>query len=95
MIIGALLQATAYTRAHIIVARVVSGSGMGIISSAIPVFQSEVSPKANRGLCMYTFGLDRVSKQTNGCYADACIQLSTKNLATAMVYVWKPQWNPF
>ena len=52
MIIGALLQATAYTRAHIIVARIVSGIGMGVINSTVPVFQSEFSPKATRGLCM-------------------------------------------
>ncbi|KAN0107903.1 putative hexose carrier protein [Hyaloscypha variabilis] len=54
MIIGALLQATAYTRAHMIVARIVSGTGMGFINSTVPVFQAEFSPKATRGLyvCM-------------------------------------------
>ncbi|KAF7946202.1 hypothetical protein EAE96_009205 [Botrytis aclada] len=54
MIIGALLQASAYSRAHIIVARVVSGVGMGFINSTVPVFQAEFSPKATRGLyvCM-------------------------------------------
>ena len=51
MIAGALLQATAYTRVHMIVARVVSGVGMGFINSTVPVFQSEFSPKATRGLC--------------------------------------------
>ena len=50
MIIGALLQATAYTRAHMVIARVVSGVGMGVINSTVPVFQSEYSPKATRGL---------------------------------------------
>lgn len=52
MILGALLQATAYARAHIIVARIVSGCGLGVINSTVPVFQSEFSPKASRGLCM-------------------------------------------
>ncbi|KAE9377523.1 sugar transporter-like protein [Stipitochalara longipes BDJ] len=54
MIIGALLQATAYSRAHMIVARIVSGVGMGFINSTVPVFQAEFSPKATRGLyvCM-------------------------------------------
>jgi MFS family permease len=52
MIIGALLQATAYSRAHMIVARIVSGTGMGFINSTVPVFQAEFSPKATRGLCM-------------------------------------------
>lgn len=32
MIVGALLQSTAYSRAHIIVARVISGTGMGMLS---------------------------------------------------------------
>lgn len=37
-----------------VVARIVSGVGMGFINSTVPVFQSEFSPKANRGLyvCM-------------------------------------------
>ncbi|QSZ32045.1 hypothetical protein DSL72_001614 [Monilinia vaccinii-corymbosi] len=54
MIIGAVLQAVAFTRAHIIVARVVSGVGMGFINSTVPVFQAEFSPKSARGLyvCM-------------------------------------------
>lgn len=53
MIIGAVLQASAYSRAHIIVARVVSGVGMGFINSTVPVFQAEFSPKATRGLCKW------------------------------------------
>ncbi|KAF6230544.1 hypothetical protein HO133_004888 [Letharia lupina] len=66
MIVGSLLQSTAYTRAHIIVARIVSGCGMGFINSTVPVFQSEFSPKASRGLyvCMQlstlNFGTDLV-----------------------------------
>jgi sugar porter (SP) family MFS transporter len=54
MIIGAVLQTTAYSRAHMVVARVVAGTGMGFINSTVPVFQSEFSPKADRGLyvCM-------------------------------------------
>jgi MFS family permease len=55
MIIGALLQATAYSRAHLIVARIVSGVGMGFINSTVPVFQSEFSPKATRGLCRFRY----------------------------------------
>jgi len=51
MIIGALLQATSYGRPQMVVARVVSGVGMGWINSTVPVFQAEFSPKATRGLC--------------------------------------------
>lgn len=50
MIFGALLQATAYVPAHIIVARIVSGYGMGFINSTVPVMQAEFSPKATRGV---------------------------------------------
>ncbi|RMD42152.1 hypothetical protein DV735_g3016, partial [Chaetothyriales sp. CBS 134920] len=54
MIAGAVLQATAFSRAHIIVARVVAGIGLGIVNSTVPVMQAEYSPKASRGLyvCM-------------------------------------------
>lgn len=50
MIIGALLQATAYSRAHMIVARIVSGVGMGFINSTVPVMMAEFAPKATRGI---------------------------------------------
>lgn len=49
-IIGALLQATAYSRAHLIVGRIVSGVGLGFINSTVPVMQAEFSPKASRGI---------------------------------------------
>lgn len=54
MIVGAILQATSYGRAQMIVARVVAGIGMGFINSTVPVFQSEFSPKSSRGMyvCM-------------------------------------------
>lgn len=51
MIIGAILQASAYTRTQMIVARVVSGVGLGAINSTVPVLQAEFSPKATRGIC--------------------------------------------
>jgi MFS family permease len=37
-----------------IVARVVSGIGMGFVNSTVPVIQAEFSPKASRGrfVCM-------------------------------------------
>ncbi|KAG2007713.1 hypothetical protein GB937_008363 [Aspergillus fischeri] len=54
LILGALLQATAYHRSHLIVGRVVSGVGLGVVNSTVPVMQVEFSPKATRGLyvCM-------------------------------------------
>ncbi|KAK9319950.1 putative hexose carrier protein [Lipomyces orientalis] len=54
MILGSLLQATAYHRSHLIVGRIVTGFGLGIVNSTTPVMQAEFSPKAMRGLyvCM-------------------------------------------
>lgn len=52
MIVGSLLQATAYTREHMIVARIVTGVGLGIVNSTVPVMMAEFAPKATRGLCM-------------------------------------------
>ncbi|KAK9326578.1 general substrate transporter [Lipomyces starkeyi] len=54
MIVGSLLQATAYVRAHLIVGRIVTFLGLGIVNSTTPVMQAEFSPKATRGLyvCM-------------------------------------------
>lgn len=49
-IIGTLLQATAYSRAHLIFGRIVSGVGLGFINSTVPVMQAEFSPKASRGI---------------------------------------------
>lgn len=55
MVVGALVQATAYSRAHLIVARIVSGVGMGFINSTVPVLQAEFSPKATRGVCKWPY----------------------------------------
>ncbi|EPE05877.1 sugar transporter stl1 [Ophiostoma piceae UAMH 11346] len=50
MIVGAVLQASAFSRAQMIVGRIVSGVGMGFINSTVPVIQAEFSPKASRGI---------------------------------------------
>lgn len=50
MIVGAVLQAAAYGRAQLIVGRIVSGVGLGIVNSTVPVLQAEFSPKASRGI---------------------------------------------
>ncbi|KXJ87940.1 sugar transporter STL1 [Microdochium bolleyi] len=50
MIIGAVLQSSAFGRAQLIVGRVVSGVGLGIINSTVPVLQAEFSPKSSRGV---------------------------------------------
>ena len=54
MMLGSLLSATAFTRAHLLVARVVAGFGLGVVNSTAPVLLAEFAPKATRGLfvCM-------------------------------------------
>jgi MFS family permease len=56
MIIGAIIQASSYSRAQLIVGRIIAGMGMGIINSTAPVFQSEYSPQGIRGLRMLSWG---------------------------------------
>lgn len=87
MIIGAILQATAYSRAHMIVGRIVSGFGMGAINSTVPVLQAEFSPKASRGVCKFSchyrnYGIESLA---NG-RAVVCAQLSTLNFGIFLVY---------
>ena len=61
MMVGAVLQATAYTRAHLMVARIVAGFGLGAVNSTVPVFQAEFAPKATRGLCTSQLFVNKVS----------------------------------
>lgn len=49
MVIGAILQCTAFELSHLIVARVVTGVGNGIKTATIPPYQSECSPAHLRG----------------------------------------------
>ncbi|KAG6293246.1 hypothetical protein E4U46_007822 [Claviceps purpurea] len=50
MVVGVVLQASSSSRAQMIIGRVVSGMGLGIVNSTIPVMQAEFSPKATRGI---------------------------------------------
>ncbi|KAF8639635.1 hypothetical protein AX17_000900 [Amanita inopinata Kibby_2008] len=49
MIIGAILQATSYSYAQILVARVVTGLGNGLNTSTVPAYHAECSPASKRG----------------------------------------------
>lgn len=55
MVVGVVLQASSSSRAQMIIGRVVSGMGLGIVNSTIPVMQAEFSPKATRGICTLSF----------------------------------------
>jgi sugar porter (SP) family MFS transporter len=49
MIAGAILQTTAFSFPHLIVARIVTGYGNGLITSTVPTYHAELSPSAKRG----------------------------------------------
>ncbi|KAJ0162902.1 Sugar transporter STL1 [Colletotrichum tanaceti] len=49
VIVGATLQATAYTVPHLVVGRLVTGFGTGMKTSTVPMYQSELCDKKYRG----------------------------------------------
>ena len=49
VLVGATLQASAFTVAHLVVGRVITGLGTGIDSSTVPMYQSELCEKEHRG----------------------------------------------
>ena len=49
IIVGASLQTSAFNLTHLIIGRVITGLGTGIDSSTVPMYQSELSKKGNRG----------------------------------------------
>ncbi|KAK7695523.1 hypothetical protein QCA50_000159 [Cerrena zonata] len=49
MIIGAILQATSFSYAQMVVARIVTGLGNGLNTSTVPSYHAECSPASKRG----------------------------------------------
>lgn len=49
LLLGAVLMSASYERVQFMVARVVTGIGIGYITSVTPVYQSEISSAAQRG----------------------------------------------
>ncbi|EPE02453.1 hypothetical protein F503_00721 [Ophiostoma piceae UAMH 11346] len=49
MCIGAAIQTAAYNIAMMIVGRIIAGVGCGIVSTAVPLYLSEISPAKHRG----------------------------------------------
>lgn len=56
IIIGAALQASAFSVGHFIVARIVTGVGTGFMTSTVPVWQSELSRATTRGKLIMLMG---------------------------------------
>lgn len=49
MVVGATLQASAFSLPHFIVGRIVTGLGNGLSTSTVPMWQSECSKSHRRG----------------------------------------------
>ncbi|KAI9840615.1 MAG: hypothetical protein M1837_001511 [Sclerophora amabilis] len=49
MLVGTVIQTTAFSMAQLIVGRIVTGAGNGMNTSSIPVWQSEMAPPKIRG----------------------------------------------
>lgn len=49
MIVGAILQCSAFSLAHFIVGRIITGFGNGLNTSTVPTWQSETSKSHRRG----------------------------------------------
>ncbi|SCW04064.1 LAFE_0H05116g1_1 [Lachancea fermentati] len=48
-ILGGLIQTLAAKMSHLVFGRIVSGLGVGLLSTIVPIYQSEISPPHNRG----------------------------------------------
>lgn len=57
MIVGAIIQASSFSLAQLIVGRVVGGVGNGMHTATIPMWQSECSPPHKRGMLVMVEGL--------------------------------------
>lgn len=49
MVVGAALQASAYSLPHLIVGRIITGFGNGMNTSTVPTWASETSKSHKRG----------------------------------------------
>lgn len=49
VIVGAILQSSAYSRPHLIVGRIITGVGTGIETSTVPMYQAELCSGTKRG----------------------------------------------
>ncbi|KZT23359.1 putative sugar transporter [Neolentinus lepideus HHB14362 ss-1] len=49
LVVGTVIQSASYGRPEMIAGRIVTGLGMGLITSVVPIYQSETTPAASRG----------------------------------------------
>jgi predicted MFS family arabinose efflux permease len=70
MIVGAILQTAAIDYAMMLVARVITGVGNGLLTSTVPAYQSECAPPHRRGQLVLIEGslITFVSPRSPGPY---------------------------
>lgn len=80
--VGAILQTVTTGRVLLIVGRVIAGLGVGGISSIVPLYQSEVSPRWIRGaiVSVYQFAI------TIGLFLAAIVNNATKDRPNSSCY---------
>lgn len=75
--IGILIQILAFTSwVQIMLGRFIAGWGVGALSAAVPVYQSETAPKEIRGSLVSTYQL----LITLGIFVAYCVCLGTRNI---------------
>lgn len=68
MIIGAILQTASVSYAMMLVARVITGLGNGLLTSTVPAYQSECAPPHRRGqLVLFEGSLITFGVMTSYC----------------------------
>ena len=60
VVVGAILQASSFSRAQFIVARIVTGVGNGINTSTLGIYQSETCSAENRGKLVTVEGIQAI-----------------------------------
>jgi MFS family permease len=70
MVVGAALQASAFSLPHFIVGRIITGMGNGLNTSTVPTWQSECSKSHRRGQLVMVEG----ALITGGMYLEPCFR---------------------
>lgn len=83
MLLGAITQTSAYNKAILITGRVISGLGMGVINSTVPVLQVSSSTQP-RSVDFLTMKAEMSVPRSRG--RSACIQLTTLNFGIMLAY---------
>ncbi|KAJ5689466.1 hypothetical protein N7462_003858 [Penicillium macrosclerotiorum] len=80
-IIGAILNASAYSLAQLIACRMIIGIGTGAFLATVPLWQSEISPARKRGSHVATKGVFSGTGSATALFLDYGLSFTTGSLA--------------